>query len=278
VDHFIPAHNLDPTRIQQEIKALVSNTTSRKQSVLARASSLTMPGHLIIIDTLYQLLSQSSVNITTFLPSLLTPHSSLLAIYHSEQPLSHHIPYQPHPITLLKFLATTILTAHSLSHILASKAARDRSVAGPVFGLTESEEGTVQGLGANDPIGVVVECETRRKSGRATAIWFVVPPVAAKSKSRSTSSTSNPSAGDIILLEDHPLYRTATSQRETPASDDYGEVSFDLSLTEKQRLVREKVDLPYFDAQKDGGGSGEGGRILYDMGVEDDFDEEEDEI
>jgi len=35
------------------------------------------------------------------------------------------------------------------------------------------------------------------------------------------------------------------------------------------------VVLPYFDAQK---GGGEGGRILYDMGEEDDFDEDEDEI
>ena len=34
--------------------------------------------------------------------------------------------------------------------------------------------------------------------------------------------------------------------------------------------------LPYLDAQK--GEGGEGGRILYDMGAEDDFDEEEDEI
>ena len=40
--------------------------------------------------------------------------------------------------------------------------------------------------------------------------------------------------------------------------------------------------LPYFDAQKDGGlnGVGEGGRILYEMGVEDreDFDDEEDQV
>jgi elongator complex protein 5 len=51
-------------------------------------------------------------------------------------------------------------------------------------------------------------------------------------------------------------------------------------LTEKQRRDREGVVLPYFDAQKDGGGPGEGGRILYDMGEEDreDFDDEEDEI
>ena len=51
--------------------------------------------------------------------------------------------------------------------------------------------------------------------------------------------------------------------------------TFELGLTKKQREDREGVVLPYFDAQK---GDGEGGRILYDMGEEDDFDEEEDEI
>ena len=52
-------------------------------------------------------------------------------------------------------------------------------------------------------------------------------------------------------------------------------MTFDLNLTERQRQEREGVVLPYMDAQK---GGGEGGRILYDMGVEDDFDDEEDEI
>jgi elongator complex protein 5 len=55
------------------------------------------------------------------------------------------------------------------------------------------------------------------------------------------------------------------------------ESTFNLGLTEKQKAAREGVVLPYFDAQK-GEGAGEGGRILYDMGEEDDFDEEEDEI
>jgi elongator complex protein 5 len=55
------------------------------------------------------------------------------------------------------------------------------------------------------------------------------------------------------------------------------EATFNLGLTEKQRRDREGVVLPYFDAQVEVGG-GEGGRILYEMGREDDFDEEEDEI
>ena len=54
------------------------------------------------------------------------------------------------------------------------------------------------------------------------------------------------------------------------------ESTFSLGLTDKQKAAREGVVLPYFDAQK--GEGGEGGRILYDMGSEDDFDEEEDEI
>lgn len=77
----------------------------------------------------------------------------------------------------------------------------------------------------------------------------------------------------MILLEDHPLYR---KQEEKEVQQDEGmDVSFELGLTERQRQAREGVVLPYFDAQK---GGGEGGRILYDMGEEDDFDEEEDEI
>lgn len=78
-----------------------------------------------------------------------------------------------------------------------------------------------------------------------------------------------------ILLDDHPLYRREEEPDETENQEP--DSTFDLGLTERQRREREGVVLPYFDAQK-GGGPGEGGRILYDMGEEDDFDEEEDEI
>lgn len=53
-------------------------------------------------------------------------------------------------------------------------------------------------------------------------------------------------------------------------------LTFSLSLTDKQKIDREGIVLPYFDAQKEGGGMG--GRILYVPGREDDWDEEEDEI
>ncbi|KLU92838.1 hypothetical protein MAPG_11800 [Magnaporthiopsis poae ATCC 64411] len=112
--------------------------------------------------------------------------------------------------------------------------------------------------------------EMRRRSGRAVSERFVL-------------ATSG-----LVLLSDHPLFAAPSvpvaEEEERTASgngdarvDGEMETTFNLGLTEKQRRDREGVVLPYFDAQTDIGG-GEGGRILYEMGREDDFDDEEDEI
>ena len=187
-----------------------------------------------------------------------------MAVYHQDVPL--HVtgssPYAPHPLVLLKFLATTVLCVHSLGQTIARKYAADKSLAEPVFGLMEEIEGVVKGMHGNDRRGVVLEVEHRRKSGRGITEWFFVPTDSAKEK--------------IVLLEDHPLYRQQPAEKDMRDEPDGIDATFDLGLTEKQRRDREGVVLPYFDAQKDGGGVG--GRILYDMGVEDDFDEEEDEV
>lgn len=123
------------------------------------------------------------------------------------------------------------------------------------------------GLGSNDRRGVVIEMEYRRKSGREVKEWFFLPAgIGAKVKET------------VILLEDHPLYRhVPNSDADATVAEESMDTTFNLGLTEKQRRDREGVVLPYFDAQREEG-MGEGGRILYDMGVEDDFDEEEDEI
>lgn len=120
---------------------------------------------------------------------------------------------------------------------------------------------------------IVLRIEHRRKSGRGVSVDAVLSP--AKS-----------GAGRLGLLGEHPLY---VYRGEKNGGDDDGDdldgveigmqSTFNLELTDKQRRDREGVVLPYFDAQK-GGGAGEGGRILYQMGEEDlgDWDEEEDEI
>lgn len=194
--------------------------------------------------------------------------------YHQDVPsLPSQHPYTPPPLSLLTYLATTVITLHSFSHILAQKAARDRSLAAPVFGLQEEQDGVLLGrldrpIGNDKAEGIVLEMEHRRKSGRGVLEWYILPPA--------SQYPSNQAREIVMLLDDHPLYRPP-EEPDTGAAEEEPESTFELRLTDRQRREREGVVLPHFDAQH-GDGPGEGGRILYDMGEEDDFDEEEDEI
>lgn len=203
---------------------------------------------------------------------------SLIATYHLDVPLrTTGTPYSPSPLTLLDYLATTVITTHSLSAKLAEKQARDKSLIAPSFGLAEEKEGLLIGLKTRarstrpEDRGVILQVEHRRKSGRGVLEWYFLPE-----KIPSQASAAGTFKEIISLLDDHPLFRKPESVDQNTDQEMAG-VTFELGLTDRQRLERDGVVLPYFDAQKIGGGS-EGGRILYDMGVEDDFDEEEDEI
>lgn len=183
------------------------------------------------------------------------------------------------------YLATAIIRVSSLSQTIEKKRARDRSLQEPVFGLEEGREGVLMGLKGpkmEGMDGVVVEMEVRRKSGRGVREVFVL------STSTNVSTTLEGVArgelgGKLCLLDDHQLYAPLTPSESgskgngIEGTEDEVETTFSLGLTEKQRRDREGVVLPYFDAQR-GEGSGEGGRILYEMDRVDDFDEEEDEI
>lgn len=162
---------------------------------------------------------------------------------------------------------------------MAQKAASEKSLAAPVFGLAEEIEGVIIGLpGENgkkllqrgNSDGLVIEMEHRRKSGRAVVEWYFL-----------TAPDKHPrhTKDNVILLDDHPLYgrRDESDDLQTGKSGEI-ESTFELGLTDRQRRERQGVVLPYFDAQDAGGDVGEGGRILYNMGEEDDFDEEDDEI
>lgn len=182
--------------------------------------------------------------------------------------------YAPSPLILLKYLSTTILTTSSLAQTLAKKVAQDRSLAEPVFGIEEEKDGILTAFcpqpTTTDGIdqGFVLEMEHRRKSGRTGGVArFYMPPQSASLKTESQKP---------MMLDDHPLFRP--KGQHSGAAEDGEKSTFDFTLTDKQKRAREGVVLPYFDAQKLDGSGNEGGKILYDMGVEDDFDEEEDEI
>ena len=205
---------------------------------------------------------------------------SMIAVYHSDVPVhSTGTPYSPSPLSLLEYLATTVITVHSLATLLAEKQAQEKSLGAPSFGLAEQKEGLLIGLKPQaksilpEQRGIVVQLEHRRKSGRGVLELYFLPD---KVPTQRQSGTSAPFRETVILLDDHPSFKKVDAVLENP-DEDLASVTFQLGLTERQRLERDGVVLPYFDAQKSGGGS-EGGRILYDMGSEDDFDEEEDEI
>lgn len=233
---------------------------------------------LLVLDDLNSLAAADSANLPGFLSSFIGPTCSLLALYHLDVPLplaksgSNDV-YAPSTLTLLRYLATTIFTTHSLHHVLARKAAGERSHAPPSFGLDQGVEGVLQGIGANGAEGLVIEMEHRRKSGRGVREWYFLP----HSKTAQSTPTSSLRAKEtVILLEDHEQYRTPEPTVGGAATEGgEADTTFELGLTERQKRDREGVVLPYFDAQK---GGGDGGRILYDLGSEDDFDEDEDEI
>lgn len=203
---------------------------------------------------------------------------SIVAVYHTDVPVilpKSFNEYEPHPFALLCHLATAILTLSSLQQEIERQKARNRSVVEPEWGLKEDREGVLIGLTerskAEDKGGVVISMELRRRSGRAVDEKFILMPA-----STTAAAAAKSGLGKLSLLTDHAMF-TKPAAGEGEEGDEHPESTFNLGLTEKQRRDREGIVLPYFDAQTDIG-AGEGGRILYEMGREDDFDDEEDEI
>lgn len=266
--HFIRAYEMPHNRLTEAIRAVTSGSKSR---------------HVLVFDTLYPLMSDATLSMVDFLLPLITPTTTMLAVHHCDQPIQQAdvsrpaLAYAPGPLKLLQYLATSVFTVHSLRHVLAEQQARLRSVAAPVFGIHEQEEGILQGF-RSESHTIVIDMEHRRKSGRSVGALFVLKSQPDMSKIGNTLRGDN-----VVLLDEHPAFRALlTGNGEIAVTDtaDSGQndLSFSLGLTDKQKRDREGVVLPHFDAQTSDMASGEGGRILYDMGAEDDFDEEEDEI
>lgn len=237
---------------------------------------------LVIIESLYDLVHDKKVDMGALFNLVAAEFgSTLVGVYHQDVLPSQdvHNAYAPQPLDLFKYMATTIINCKSFAHVLAAKAAKERSLAEPTHGLLQEAEGVVQSLDANDHRGVVLEVEFRRKSGRPESETFFL-------RNAEQTDFHEPLDGMacgvlkkeyVTLLDQVPAYAGQELAGPVSTATDDIEATFNLGLTEKQKLAREGVVLPYFDAQK-GEGAGEGGRILYDMGEEDDFDEEEDEI
>jgi elongator complex protein 5 len=236
---------------------------------------------LVVVDCLHTLLNVENMDVNELF--LLVVHkfaSTLIGIYHQDllpEPNPDNA-YVPQSLEVMKFMATSIITCKSLAQALAVKAAKERSLPEPTFGLLQGAEGIVQCLNANDNNGVVLEAEFRHKSGRpeSETYFLRLARVSDYNDSLPNMLIGTLKKEFVILLSQLPAYANEDVISLVSAAGNEMESTFNLGLTDRQRVAREGVVLPYFDAQNANGG--EGGRILYDMGTEDDFDEEEDEI
>jgi len=226
---------------------------------------------IVIIDSVNSLASSDPEALAMFLTTIITPGISLVATYHVDVPIvlpKSWNEYEPHPFTILCHLATAILRLSNLQQEIERQKARNRSLVEPEWGLKEEREGVLFGLveTPKKESGVVVAMEFRRRSGRTVSEQFILTP-------------SPPRPGKLMLLTDHDVFAAPVDEEAAGGEngEEQPESTFSLGLTDKQRKDREGIVLPYFDAQTDIG-AGEGGRILYEMGREDDFDDEEDEI
>ncbi|EFQ27861.1 histone acetylation protein 2 [Colletotrichum graminicola M1.001] len=277
VDVVVRARGKNPKALRAEILSHYP-----KIHPAAAAKSASSQKTVVLLDSLNELATAAPQIMPTFLSSIVMPTVSLVAVYHTDVPIV--LPrsvseYEPHPLTVLSHLATSILRLSSLRQEIERQRARNRSLQEPEWGLGEGREGVLVGLKGDtkseDYHGVVVEMEIRRRSGRSMAEKFVVLPQVGQS-----ITTTSAKGSKIFLLSEHPVFASPGGSGATgfgDGEDDEPESTFNLGLTEKQRRDREGIVLPYFDAQTDIG-AGEGGRILYEMGREDDFDDEEDEI
>ncbi|KAI1765929.1 histone acetylation protein 2 [Hypoxylon sp. FL1150] len=275
VDVFVKAWGKSPEALLSEIVShYPSGTAGHAHKVL------------LVLDELNPIASRSPSNLALFLSNLITPAVSLVALYHADVPLTlsprSHGEYEPHPLAVLCHLATAVLRVSNLYQAVERRRARGRSQREPEWGLAEGREGVLIGLGGGGgERGLVLEMELRRKSGRAVAETFVLEPAVAAQVQQHQGAVGKVLSSTLYLLSDHPAFRVTGDADQDGGAGGEGdgemETTFNLGLTEKQRRDREGIVLPYFDAQQDIG-AGEGGRILYEMGREDDFDDEEDEI
>ncbi|KAK9371209.1 Elongator complex protein 5 [Lipomyces kononenkoae] len=220
-----------------------------QQRIHEKVSSLlrTDQRSLILIDSLADI---SAVDLVGFITPLIRPSSTLVAISH--HPLSGFttLPtpsYAPSSQTVLLYIATTIIKC-----IPRPETDKDdeEDEAYPTFLLP---------LGSNSP-QCRLEFLHRRKSGRAVQgnfeFDFTTHTVTFVPPSTSGDSRESREQSDDALLKDL--------------------TTFNLGTTEKQRIARDNVELPYLRAQEgDVTGPAVGGAIVYEFEKDDDYDEED---
>ncbi|KAG0679147.1 hypothetical protein C6P40_003130 [Pichia californica] len=197
---------------------------------------------LIIIDSLNYIQPNK---IISFLKLIMNPSHTVYGIYHQDMNFQLNQSKNPSPsaYTYLHYLSSCVFEVKPTDFNDSDSLYNQILSNGPVFPL--GVKSTQQPL-------FFIELTYRRKSGRSLEYNFTID-----------SSTHN---YEVITLENN----TTDQDDETLLKD---LTTFNLGTTRKQREQRDKVDLPFLEAQKSMGSVGSS--IVYEFEKDDDYDEED---
>ncbi|EHN01983.1 Iki1p [Saccharomyces cerevisiae x Saccharomyces kudriavzevii VIN7] len=215
-------------------------------SYLPAATATQAKKHMVIIDSLNYIPTDL---ITRFLSEIASPHCTIIATYHKDITDDDHavIPggnnNYPDKLTLLQFMATTILDIE-----VALAGNLDTEEVGELL----NEFRIPRGL--NNEI-YQLRFVNKRKSGRSLEYDFKI-----NSKNHEYELSLNTRQEEV----------DGGNELETPDMLQ-GLTTFNLGTSNKQKLAKDQVALPFLEAQS----FGQGGAIVYEYEKDDDYDEED---
>ncbi|SCU86559.1 LANO_0C08416g1_1 [Lachancea nothofagi CBS 11611] len=193
---------------------------------------------LVMIDCVNFVAGPSIMNLVAQLAS---PTVALLAVFHKHQPefRSPELENYPSSLDLLQFMATSILEVQPLAND---------------YGSEQEHESQLQKLeiprGLNSHRYKLI-LTNRRKSGRALTYTF----------------QCDTQAHTFALIQEKNVQDGA---QEDPEMFE-GLTTFNLNTSNKQKVAKEQVALPFLEAQT----FNTGGAIVYEFEKDDDYDEED---
>ncbi|KAG7881948.1 hypothetical protein KL905_000566 [Ogataea polymorpha] len=205
------------------------------EEIIAKVAKNTK--QLVIIDSI-NYIPENQLN--SFLRGVISPTTVLCATYHTSIPQVSAPGSQNMPTALqrLLFMATTVFELK------------------PANSSLTDEELEVASHKLEIPVGVsnkpVFETKMtyRRKSGRALEYAFIIDTLTHAYEVKQER---------VVAGDDAELLENLTT--------------FNLTTTQKQKLAREQVDLPFLQAQQSLGAVG--GAIVYEFEKDDDYDEDD---
>ncbi|KAG2732823.1 hypothetical protein G9P44_003813 [Scheffersomyces stipitis] len=220
--------------------AEISDFVKKNSPPTTGVSGVNLAKTLVIIDSLNYV---TNTEITQFLTSIIQPSVTILGVYHTNVPQeqSKMLNY-PSSLTLLSYIASSIFEVEYFPHHKIDLETLENKISRLEIPVNLGLNGSTFKLTLSN----------RRKSGRTLIYQYEI---------NSTTHTYeiHKSVKDDANPEDEELLKDLTT--------------FNLSTSNKQKLAREQVELPYMQAQESLGSSG--GAIVYEFEKDDDYDEED---